>query len=161
MEIIDNFLPTNEFNKIKNFVLDSDFPWQLKCVIPTNPSCSPLENYQLNHTFYIDDLPKSPYFEKLFPLFMTLKPCSIMRVRANCNINTHSIVEHGMHKDYEFDSWAAVYYLNTCNGYTRFKSGEKVDSVANRMLKFKANELHTGSTCTDSLARYVININYF
>ena len=172
MEVIDNFLPLNTFHEIRQLVTSSSFLWNMSKVIPTGNdwggkqiygslSCDPLKNYQLNHTFYKDDVPVSPMYNNIYPLLQKLQPRSIMRVRANCTINTETIVEHGMHKDYDFDSWAAVYYLNTCNGYTKFENGEKVDSVANRVVKFKANELHTGTTCTDTLARYVINVNFF
>jgi len=167
MKVIDDFLPYDQYAAIAKVVTGSEFPWNLSGVIPPDnplgkPTCKPLENYQFNHTFYIDDVPYTPFFDNVIPLIAALHPKSLMRARANCNVNTPEIIEHGMHQDYGYKGVkAAVYYLNTCNGYTKFKSGEKVDSVANRMLIFEANEYHTGSTCTDTLARFVINVNYF
>ena len=50
---------------------------------------------------------------------------------------------------------------STNNGYTLFEDGTKVDSVANRMVLFEGNRLHTGATQTDERFRYVVNFNYW
>ena len=50
--------------------------------------------------------------------------------------------------------------MNTNNGYTRFEDGTKVESVANRMVTFPNQMMHTGTTTTDSEYRLVINLNY-
>ena len=34
--------------------------------------------------------------------------------------------------------------MNTCNGYTYFRDGSKVDSVANRMVTFTTKTPHAG-----------------
>ena len=54
----------------------------------------------------------------------------------------------------------AIYYFNTNNGYTLFENGDKVESIRNRLIMFKSNLRHTGTTCTDKPNRYVLNINY-
>ena len=55
----------------------------------------------------------------------------------------------------------SIFYINTNNGYTKFENGEKVESVANRMVTFSTNLKHTGTSCTDERTRVVINFNYF
>ena len=50
--------------------------------------------------------------------------------------------------------------MNTNNGYTKFETGEKVESVANRLVTFPNNMMHTGTTCTDEQYRCVMNIDY-
>jgi hypothetical protein len=50
--------------------------------------------------------------------------------------------------------------MNTCNGYTLFEDGTKVESVANRIVTFPNSMKHTGTTTTDSEYRMVINFNY-
>ena len=55
----------------------------------------------------------------------------------------------------------AIYYLNTNNGFTKFENGDKVNSVANRMVIFDSNLKHTGTSCTDAHARMLINFNYY
>ena len=51
--------------------------------------------------------------------------------------------------------------MNTNNGKTIFKHGEEVNSVANRMVRFNGDTLHTGATQTDERFRFVLNINYW
>ena len=43
----------------------------------------------------------------------------------------------------------AILYMNTCNGYTKFKKGGKVKSVENRVVIFDSDLEHAGVTCTD------------
>ena len=40
------------------------------------------------------------------------------------------------------------------------KRGDKVDSVANRLVYFPNTVRHAGTTTTNEKARYVVNINY-
>ena len=54
----------------------------------------------------------------------------------------------------------SIFYVNTCNGYTHFEDGTKVDSVANRLITFPTQTKHGGACCTDTVARIVINFNY-
>ena len=54
----------------------------------------------------------------------------------------------------------AVLYLNTNNGYTKFKTGEQVESVENRLVLFDGNVQHAGTTCTDKRYRAVFNLNF-
>ena len=65
----------------------------------------------------------------------------------------------GWHHDLD-NMTTAVLYMNTCNGWTQFKKGGKVKSVANRMVIFDNNLLHAGVTCTDEKRRIVVNFNY-
>ena len=54
----------------------------------------------------------------------------------------------------------AVFYINTNNGWTEFKKGGKVKSVANRIVIFDSKLEHSGVTCTDENKRVVMNFNY-
>ncbi len=100
-----------------------------------------------------------------------LNPISLIRIKINVTFNTSKIVELGYHQDRvsetgEFDHMMnACFYVNTCDGYTRFldkdgKRGDKVDSVANRLVYFPNTVRHAGTTTTNEKARYVVNINY-
>ena len=65
--------------------------------------------------------------------------------------------------------------MNTCNGYTYFRKEtsdvdtngfplytyEKVESIENRFVMFDVGYEHTGVTCTDEPARFVINFNWY
>ena len=59
-----------------------------------------------------------------------------------------------------FGQETGVLYMNNCNGYTKFKNGEKVLSEENKYVEFNSNLEHTGSSCTDEKRRVVINFNY-
>ena len=104
-------------------------------------------------------------------LFKILNPLSLIRVKINITFNSHVIIEQAYHKDREgergeFDHMMnACFYLNTCDGYTRFMNpdgslGDKVESVENRLVFFPNKLIHTGTTTTNAPARYVMNINY-
>ena len=78
---------------------------------------------------------------------------------------TDTIVEHGLHRDVEdaehlSDLKTSIMYLNDNDGYTKFEDGTKVQSVANTMVTFPNDIRHTGSTCTNSNCRLVLNFNY-
>ena len=77
-------------------------------------------------------------------------------------MKTNDIVEHGYHIDLPYPDGfkTAAFYLNTNDGYTKFSNGLKVESIRNRFVEFDGNTPHTGTTCTDSQFRAVINFNY-
>jgi hypothetical protein len=51
--------------------------------------------------------------------------------------------------------------VNSNDGYTKFETGEIVESVANRIVIFDSDVKHTGTTCTNALGRFVVNLNYW
>ena len=66
----------------------------------------------------------------------------------------------GYHIDGYDCSHTSIYYVNTNNGYTKFKKGGKVKSVENRMVIFDSDDWHQGFTCTDQQRRVLINFNF-
>ena len=54
-----------------------------------------------------------------------------------------------------------IFYLNTNNGFTILDDGTKIESVENRALFFDPSKRHCSTTCTDSIFRSIIIINYF
>ena len=86
-----------------------------------------------------------------------------MRAKANLLTITPKIKQFDFHTDFDDKEnlTTAILYLNTCNGYTIFKDGTKVESFANRFVEFDSKLEHTGTTCTDENVRVVINFNYF
>ena len=86
---------------------------------------------------------------------------AIQRIKANLNPRHHKIIKHGFHTDVDYECNTAIFYLNTNNGYTEFEDGNKVPSVANRMIIFPSTVRHSGTTCTDAKRRVLINFNYF
>ena len=66
----------------------------------------------------------------------------------------------GVDVDVPFDCMTGIYYVNSNDGYTEFKDGTKVESVANRVVAFPCTVPHAGTTCTDASVRTVINFNF-
>jgi len=50
--------------------------------------------------------------------------------------------------------------MNTCDGYTLFEDGTKIESIANRLVTFPNGMKHTGTSTTNASFRMVINFNY-
>ena len=155
MKIIDDFLSEDEYHNLCSFIQDSRFPWTYGKTISESKFC------QLTHCFYQYDEPTT-FFQNVEFFREKLDMASLVRIKANLHPATETlqIREDAWHNDCN-NMTTAIYYLNTNNGFTKFKNGDKVDSVANRMLIFDSNLKHTGTSCTDAYARVLLNINYF
>lgn len=156
MEIIDNFLDTEDFRVIADTMLSDNFPWFIAKGV--NNDDDGLR--QMIHIFYRANLANSNYFDLLSPLLNKLMCSALIRVKANLLPRTSEILYHGMHRDQNFKCKVGVFYINTNNGFTKFKTGEKVSSVANRLVIFDNDLWHEGTTCTDEHERVVVNINF-
>jgi len=157
-KIIDNFLEINTFNKILNIFISGDCPYYIRHNIVDNDSIA-----QLEHVIFYNKV-NSQLYETVKPIIDKLKPSKLNRIKVNLLLKSETIREHGLHVDdlnWNKKSHTSIFYLNTNNGYTRFKSGEKVESVANRLVTFHASKKHGGSTNScDTPYRLVLNINY-
>jgi hypothetical protein len=167
MKVIDNFLSEQDFLTLKTALLGSSFPWYLNS-IKVNKNKTTIDdkfNYQFTHGFYYDHSPKSQYIELVTPIILKLNPSALLRIKANLTPNTYKIIEYDYHRDFDaphrFDGMSAVFYVNTNNGYTMFETGEKIESIENRIVIFDSDILHTGTSCTDEKTRCVLNFNYY
>tara|TARA_B100001029_G_C15006467_1_gene421450 strand:+ start:43 stop:621 length:579 start_codon:yes stop_codon:yes gene_type:complete len=167
MKIYDDFLRTNDFLKIRNTLLGEYFPWYKTVVSISNVEsdtmlCDDIDNYQFCNHLYREWRPNLPQFNIVLPILMDarLRVSSVLRVKANLTPKTNKVVEHCWHCDGYTPCSAAIYYVNSNDGYTKFEDGTKVESVENRLVVFNTQDRHTGSTCTDTSVRCVINFNY-
>ena len=85
---------------------------------------------------------------------------SMIRIKINAYPYTNIVKEHKDHIDSEFHHTGAVFSLNTCDGFTKFSDGTKVESVANRIVFFDASKFHHSSTTSNAKLRYNINFNF-
>jgi len=155
IEIIDDYLPQDIFNKLQELLLSGGFPWFYNDYIVEQ---TPI-NYQFVHTFK----PDSPYTKLITPLFVKIKPKEIMR----CKLNLRPITQQPEQSPYHIDQTKypkykiAIYYINTNNGYTIFEHNkQQVQSKANRILIFDGHLRHAGVSSTDTKRRVVLNLNY-
>ena len=164
MEIIDNFLPEDQFRVLQRIVLSTYFPWNY---IGRQSYTTTKDSFQFYHNFYricpddekTGDSP-SEYFAIIEPCLQKLGG-TLLRAKVVLTPKTENPEfrrPSGFHSDYP-NLTTATYYLNTNDGYTEFKDGKKVKSVENRILIFDSNLEHQGVTCTDEKIRVVINFN--
>jgi hypothetical protein len=164
IEIIDNFLPLDEFKEIQETITSSYFPWFINLnVLYADEAFDKkdhLFNYQFVHSFYNNWRPASGQIDKIDKFVNKINPAAILRIKANLNPVTEKRIIHGMHIDYLEPCKTGIFYINTNNGITTFEDGTEIESIENRFVTFDSRLFHSGSTCTDKKARYVININY-
>lgn len=117
-------------------------------------------NYFFTHTVFIEDEPESPLYYDIKKHFEDkLEIETLLRIRINLYPSADIVREHGSHIDYNFSHTAAIYCLNTCNGFTRIGE-DKVESVANRMYFFDGSEFHNSSNTSNAMSRFNLVFNY-
>jgi len=155
----NNFLPLEQFKKLQNLILDSDFPWRVRKSMTDSD-----ENLFFTHSFFYNyKITSSFYGEYIIPILTQLKCVSPIRVIANLFLN-RLFNKSGWHTDYDFNNITAILYLNNCNGGTELNVKNKIKFVKaeeNKLLIFNGNIEHRVCTSTDSDRRYIINFNYF
>lgn len=163
INVIDDFLPKYYFESLERNIMGSEFAWYFNQLATKG---APYTIPQFTHTFYDNRSPwngiGSDWYHLVEPLLAKLEVEKIYRVKANLNPKTFFHRNTGYHVDFEKDPpiKTAVYYIDTNNGFTKFKKGPKVKSVANRMVIFNSNLEHAGFTNTNKHRRVVINFNY-
>ena len=173
MKIIDDFLPNHQFNQLESGMMDWRFPWYYTDKIVNEGE----DLFQFIHIFYErklmyyekENTNNSSYMEErhknfVYPLIEycveKLGVKELLRIKANLRPRTSSNIPSPYHTDYP-NATTSIFYLNSNNGYTKFKKGDKVNSVANRMITFNSNLEHQGVSCSDQKRRIVINYNYY
>ena len=166
IKVYDDLLHKEDSNFLLNSLTSEKFPWcyGAKVLTPEDTSCDELDNFQFCNMMYDRMMPISrDEFNLVTPIInrSELRIVSLLRIKANLLPRRDRIIKHGLHVDVEFPCTTAIYYANTCNGYTEFEDGTIVESVKNRFVTFPSTMKHTGTTCTDAKVRIVINFNYF
>ena len=160
MQVIDNFLPPQIFEKISNHIMSHEMVWHFIPTVADVSDNQTLDNYMHSHLAYENNVPVSPVMQILSPLLSDLGMKSLIRVLVNMYPYTPKLKVHADHNDFEFSHKGAILYLNTCDGYT-YCEGQKVFSVANRLLLHDPSKLHHSTTTSDAQRRVICNINYF
>ncbi len=166
IKIYDDLLHEEDSKFLLNSLLSERFPWGYGGkVVPSEMTlCDELDDFQFCNILYDRMMPISrEEFDLVCPIINKpkLRIISVIRIKANLLPRRDRIIKHGFHTDVEFPCTTAIYYANTCNGYTEFEDGTIVESVQNRFVTFPSTMKHTGTTCTDAKTRIVINFNYF
>ena len=161
--IIDDFLPPKEYDEIYRAIRNKDFPYGFSDEVIHTQETDDMDYYFANMV-YQRDMPNSPVAPLLMntfiPKLLELDVfTSLMRIKVNCYPRTDVLKEHGAHTDQDFFVKGAIFSINTCNGFTRYKD-KTVDSIKNRMFFFDSSAPHNSTTTSDSKARFNINFNF-
>ena len=158
-KVVNNFLSNKNYKVINNAMNEEYFPWYYNDykIYGDNQ----LFHYQMSHVFYRDGQINSDYFYILEPLFKKIKLKTLIRVKANLNPISQTLVEFNEHTDTPkiTKNKSMIYYINSNNGYTKIKN-KKIKSTANKALFFPSDTTHNGTNSTDCNNRMVINIIY-
>ena len=173
MKVLDNFLPKEVFQTIKQLVIGTDIDssntswyWQ-PCITYIGKPESKLRAGQLTHRLYDTNIGvQSQLYEPIFssivaPLYGS-NGGLMVKMKLNLNPRTCSNEILGdYHRDTKLKCKTAIFYFNTNNGFTKFKNGDIVECIENRIVIFDSDILHVGYSCTDSQYKLLLNINYF
>ena len=173
VKIVDNFLNEEDFKRIEGLIFSDKFLWNWVDGVSyhkDNPNFQEDKKHltYLVHVLYHNPTRISPFWEHFAPIFENIFDNmkvdvlkSLIRIKINCYPQSNVLEENGMHQDRPFEHKGMLIYMNTCDGYTRFESGEKIDSVANRVVFFNPFAKHTSTNTTNESSRVTINFNYF
>ena len=158
IQVIDNFLDKDCFNKIKTSMTGNYFPW-FYCDYVSHKDEK--DKFYFVHNFYKDSKPQSPFFTMLDNLLNKLEIKSLIRVKGNLQVKEKKMTYNNFHADLPYKHKGCIFSLNTCDGATILEDGTEIKSVANRALLFNPEKLHSSTSTTNVKARLNVNINYF
>ena len=169
LKIIDNFLTDNDFNLLVSNTIGRNDGQQVQFRVVSNVENFGVieENwswYMINMV-YLMDAPQNEICGKIYQMFVPkFKELAnfrtMIRIKINAYPYTNVVKEHKKHIDFNYENIGAVFSLNTCDGYTKFSDGTKVESVANRIVFFDASKYHQSTTTSNAKLRYNINFNF-
>ena len=123
-------------------------------------------NWYLTHLIYFE-IPQSEIFHNVDSLFRPAfakvgeEVKTWVRIKANFYPFTDQVKEHQPHIDMTYSHKAALFSLNTCDGFTKMADGKEVQSIANRVVIFDGSHTHSSSTTSNDRARVNLNFNFF
>ena len=161
LKIIDDFLPRDDFLKIKNTIMSDEFIWNYTAAI--NDFHTDQTSYFTHMLYYFNGTKHtlSPYFSILDPILLRIQPKALIRVKINLYQKTDTIQLHEPHKDFLYAHKGALFSLNTCDGYTVLEDDSKIESKENRMMLFDSSTPHSSTSTTNAKSRINLNFNYF
>ena len=156
-KVIENFLPDEEHNKIKDIVSNASFPWYYNDRVA---SIQDTQNFYFKHEFYLKDIFSDYFNDCIKPILRQFKkPIKVFRAKANLFTVNEKNIAHGFHNDVDFEHTNFIYSINTNDGYTEFESGQKIPSVEKQLLIFDGKFKHRSVAQTNTKTRINFNIN--
>ena len=164
-KVINNFLDKDFFTFVQNIIMAKNENKQQDMAYFFNSTIAHThdknDHYYFTHTLYQYDEPRSDYYFSIIkPIVKKLNIKTLIRAKVNLYPRTHKLIHHAPHTDYPYSHKGCVFSINTCDGYTQL-GDKKIPSIENQALLFDSSIKHNSTSCTDSQARFNININYF
>ena len=189
MQIIDNFLPEDEFLKIQTFLTSREFPWFFLSNASKSPGSYVVENavesFAFSHDIIWGDENRNQSFTaiKFYPLFNKILEehnfqIDIFRVRAAITTNKTGFQEYNYnlpHVDYDnIQHTAAIFYINETDGDTwffkerfagapepiKYTVERRISPKPNRIVIFNGDHYHTSSNPIHHDTRIIINLDW-
>ena len=163
IKIIDNFLESSYFNKIKEDFFNTETAWYFR-EKATDYTTS--NRGYFTHCLFNHNKPFSPYISNLEVFFKKLNVKALIQVRANLVFSTPKPTDTGWHTDYakNYGCKTAILFFNDTDSKTivKFKKKEYiVESKENRICIFKNECEHKLLTHTKPLKRIILNTNFY
>jgi len=157
VKTIDNFLDNNTFLNIKKLLFSVHFPYYYQSAVANNQDVA---DFYFNHTFYLNNQQQSSAFaDVVMPIIGKYGFKKLLRAKCNLYTRKEKQIPNAFHLDFEIPHTVLLYSVNTNNGYTMFKSGEKIYSKENQLIIFDGLLEHCSVAQTDEKIRVNININ--
>jgi len=158
-KIEDNFVSENLLKEINSLMTNMNFPWYFHDSVTREKDN---KNFYFTHILYSFDKINSRFYKNIVPEFIEkLKIKKLLRVKLNLYAQTHKIIEHSYHTDFQKPHTTALFYINKNDGFTIFKKPfKKIKSEKNKCVIFDGLKEHKSTTCTNQCARFTLNINY-
>ena len=158
MIIKDNLLDDIHLAQLDELINSPYFAWflQKEQVTGANDGC------WFSHRIYDVDEPISSSYKPIIEIFEDyLKYVSLCSITVNLLLRQENPSISDFHRDFNNKKiTTAIFYLNTNNGYTEFKDGNRIDCVRNRFIMFPVNTSHRVIGQTDVSHRIVLNFNF-
>jgi hypothetical protein len=160
-QVIDNFLPEEEFKNIQDLMMGDHFAWHYHKTVTYADEEKDDKAFYFTHLFYSNPKITSEHIQTLNPLLEKLDVKAFIRIKGNMYPNLNGYSPNEPHIDYPYSHKGAIFYINTNDGCTILEDGTRIASVANRILFFDPSKMHDSTYPSDQKVRVNININYF
>ena len=124
-EVIDNFLPQDEFDKLSD-LLHQQIPFYFQKEI----NAGHVNDKQFYMTHMLFNIEQEPMYSTFYWDFKTilnkLNVKALMRMKINLYPKTSELETHKPHWDYNYEHKGCILSFNTCDGATILKDGTKI-----------------------------------
>jgi hypothetical protein len=155
-KIKENFLDQKTLGAIKKEI--ELIPWYYSSHTAATIDVS---NFFFFHLLYANGKVQSDrYFNSLLlPVLGKIDFQYLHRAKLNLYTKQEKKIKTQYHRDEDIPHTVYLFSLNTNNGYTEFKNGEKIQSKENTMAIFSGDLEHRSINQTDENTRINLNIN--